>query len=82
VKQKDIALIIVIVVISGVLSLFISRLLFATPADRAQQVEVVEQINSSFPTPDPTYFNSQSVDPTQLIQIGNNNNSNPFNGAQ
>lgn len=79
-KQKDIALIIIIVFISGLISLFVSKSLFGTTASN-KQVEVVEAINSNFPTPDPTYFNAQSVDPTQLIQIGNANNANPFNGT-
>jgi hypothetical protein len=79
-KQKDIALIAVIVIISGVISIFVSKALFAPPSSK-QKVEVVESISPSFPTPETTYFNAQSVDPTQLIQIGNNNNSAPFNGT-
>lgn len=81
-KQKDIALIVVVVIISGVVSLFVSKALFASPKDRQQQVEVVEAIDPSFPTPSKTYFNSSAVDPTQLIQIHNNNNTNPFDGSQ
>ncbi|HEY1835615.1 MAG TPA: hypothetical protein VGG13_02215 [Candidatus Saccharimonadales bacterium] len=80
-KQKDVALIIVIVFVSGIVSLVVSRLLFASPQNRQQQVQVVPVISASFPTPDSRYFNSKSVDPTQLIQIGNNNNKNPFNGS-
>lgn len=80
-KQKDIALIIVIVFISGVASFFISNALFASPKDRDQKVEKVEAITADFPTPDKKYFNSQSIDPTQLIQIGESTNPNPFNGA-
>ncbi len=80
-KQKDIILIIVVVFISGIFSLIISQKLFSSTVGK-QQVEVVQAINPSFPTPSSTYFNSQSVDPTQLIQIGNNNNTNPFNGSQ
>ena len=81
-KQKDIVLIIVVVFISGLVSLFVSRTLFATPADRQQKVEVVEAINPNFPTPSTTYFNAQSINPTQLIQIGSSSNPNPFNGSK
>lgn len=77
-KQKDIALIIVISFISAVASLFVSNMLFASPQNRQQSVQVVPAIVADFPTPDSRYFNSKSVDPTQLIQIGNNNNQNPF----
>jgi hypothetical protein len=45
---------------------------------------VVTPISSSFPLPqtDDTYkafFNQNSLNPTQLIQIGGNSNSVPFN---
>lgn len=80
-KQKDIALIIIVVAVSAVVSFFVSRLLFAAPANRQQKVEVVDAINTDFPTPDKKYFNDQSVDPAQDVQVGESNNSNPFNGA-
>lgn len=79
-KQKDIALIIIVIFISGVTSFFISNALFASPENRQQKVEVVEAISATFPTPNSKYFNSQSVNPTELIQIGNSTNPNPFNG--
>jgi hypothetical protein len=77
-KQKDVALLLVIVFVSAVISFFVSDKLFAPPKSRQQAVEVVPTISDNFPTPDATYFNAQSIDPTQLIQIGNNNNQNPF----
>lgn len=80
-KQKDVAMIIVIAFVSAIISLVVSRLLFTTPRNQQQQVEVVPAITASFPAPDSRYFNSNSIDPTQLIQIGNNNNTNPFNGS-
>jgi hypothetical protein len=80
-KQKDIALIVGIVIISAVVSLFISKAIFATPKSRQQQVDVVQPITADFPKPDGRYFNSSSVDPTQLITIGQNNNSDPFNST-
>jgi len=80
-KQKDIALIIIIVFVSAVASFFISNALFASPENRQQKVEVVEAITSDFPKPSGKYFNSDSIDPTQLIQIGNSTNPDPFTGA-
>lgn len=81
-KQKDIALIIIIVFISGVASFFLSNMLFASPDKRDQKVEKVEPITADFPAPDRKYFNENSIDPTQLIQIGESTNPNPFNGSQ
>jgi len=81
-KQKDIVLIIVIAFVSGVLSLILSKVVFGSPQNRQQTVEVVEPITDEFPTPDTKYFNPQSINPTLPIQIGENNNPSPFNGQQ
>lgn len=79
-KQKDIAMIIVIAFISAVVSFVVSNKIFVTPSNRAQQVEVVDPIQPNFQNPDKKYFNSSSVDPTQNSTIGNGSNDNPFNG--
>jgi hypothetical protein len=81
-KQKDVALILVIAFVSGVLSFLASGIFFGKPADREQKAEVVDVITSDFSLPDAKYFNVNSIDPTQLIQIGNTNNPNPFTGSQ
>lgn len=80
-KQKDIALIIIIVFISAVASFFISGKIFGSPKDRQQKVEVVNPITSDLPKPDKQFFNSQAFDPTRVITIGQNANPNPFNGS-
>jgi hypothetical protein len=81
-KQKDIALIVVVGVISAIASLFLSNALITSPKSRQQKVEVVTPISSSFNTPDKKYFNSESIDPTKLIQIGDNTNTDPFKSSQ
>ena len=81
-KQKDIALIIVIAFISAVLSFIISNKIFVTSSNRQQEVEVVDPINASFQALDQKYFNSKSIDPTQQTQVTTGNNQNPFNGGQ
>jgi hypothetical protein len=77
-KQKDIALIVVIVFFSAVVSLFISKAIFASPKNRQQEVEVVQPITADFPDPDTRYFNEHSFDPTQQINIGQGTNPDPF----
>jgi len=79
-KQKDIALIIVIAFLSAIASFLVSNKLFVTPSNRQQKVEKVEAITSDFQTPDQAYFNSNSLNPTQESQVGTNNNQNPFSG--
>lgn len=80
-KQKDIALIVFVAGISAVASYAISHLIFAAPANRQQQVSVVSPINTSFATPDQKFFNNQSIDPAELIEVGSSNNTNPFSGS-
>ena len=78
-KQKDLLLIIVIVVISGLVSFFISNK-FISPPKHDLKAAKVEAISSDFDQPDNRYFNDKSVNPTQLIRIQNNANTKPFNG--
>jgi hypothetical protein len=80
-KQKDIALIIVLAGVSAIVSFLASGWLFGKPADREQKAEVVDVITSDFSLPDSKYFNNSSIDPTQLIQIGDAENPNPFDGG-
>lgn len=77
-KQKDIALILVMVFISAVISFVLSGQIFGSPKNREQKAEVVEAITPEFPAPPGKYFNANSINPTQLITIGGNTNPNPF----
>ncbi len=78
-KQKDLALILVVVFVSVVLSLVVSRWIFASPKNRTQTAEKVDVIGADFTQPSSKYFNVDSVNPTQQIQIGSDSNPNPFN---
>lgn len=80
-KQKDIALVIVIAVVAGIISFVLSRLIFVTPANRQQKVEVVQSISTTFPLPSNKYFNNTAVDPSQTIQIGTSTNPAPFSSS-
>lgn len=78
-KQKDILLIVVVVIISGVFSMLLSKVVFPEAKTRQEKVEVVQPITAEFNKPDAKYFNANSIDPTQIIRIGDNNNTKPFN---
>lgn len=80
-KQKDILLIIMVVIISGMVSFFISKFLFTVPKNRQTKVEIVQPISSDFSQPDTRYFNANAIDPTKNITIGDNQNTQPFNGS-
>ena len=78
-KQKDYVLILVMVFIGGVLALIVSNWIFSSKGSREQTAEKVDVITADFPQPPPKYFNADSVNPTQTIEIGGSNNPNPFN---
>lgn len=76
-KQKDIALIIVIVAVGGALSFVISNKFISSP-DHNEKAAKVSPITAEFGEPNKAYFNQQSINPTQLIQIGNGENKTPL----
>ncbi len=81
-KQKDIVTIGVVVFVSAIFSLIISSTVISPPKKRSTKVETVQKITSDFPLPNAKYFNKNSVNPTQLITIGNNANATPFNAPK
>lgn len=76
-KQQDIAIIIVIVFITGVVSLFVSNI-FIGPGERNEEAAIVEPISTEFDEPNERYFNDQSINPTQIIRIQEGQNPDPF----
>jgi hypothetical protein len=78
-KQKDVALILVMVFISAVIAFVVSGQIFGSPKNKDQKAEVVEAITPEFPPPPAKYFNGTSINPTQLITIGGGTNPSPFN---
>jgi hypothetical protein len=80
-KQKDIALITVIIFISAIASLLISKTLFGGEQSHSQQAEVVQPITAEFPKPDTHYFNDKAFDPTKRITVGPNANPDPFSAT-
>ncbi|MDB5175878.1 MAG: hypothetical protein JWM81_736 [Candidatus Saccharibacteria bacterium] len=79
-KQKDVVLIAVIVFISALFAFGISKVVFKSSA-KNDQAEKVDVISADFLSPSKKYFNSTAVNPTRLIEIGGNNNQNPFTGS-
>jgi hypothetical protein len=82
-KQKDWTIIAAVGIVAAVFSIIISGIIFGSPTKNPIKVPVVNKISSNFPSPqnDDNYtkfFNNQALDPTTVIQIGNNNNNTPF----
>lgn len=76
-KQKDIALIIIVAFVAGVISLVISNVLFKS-TERNLEAQTVQPITPDFQPPDKAVFNENAINPTKLIQIGDTNNPRPF----
>lgn len=79
-KQKDIALIIIVVFFSAVISFVASGAIFGDTS-KDQKAEVVQAITSDFKQPDDRFFNQDAFDPTQTITIEQNANPDPFRGT-
>jgi hypothetical protein len=72
-KQKDVILIVVIAVVAGILSFIISGLLFVTPENQQQKVEVAPVITTQFTTPSLTSVSStwicEAADSTLIAAV-------------
>lgn len=77
-KQKDLGIIIAVIIVSGIFSYILCSKLISPPSNRQQKVEVVEAIGSDFKIPDAAIFNANAINPTKLIEIGPNSNNQPF----
>lgn len=78
-KKKDLPLLIAVIGVSALVSFFVSGFLFGSPETEPQQAEVVEAITDEFADLDEDYYNDESVNPTQLIRIGDEEgNVSPF----
>jgi hypothetical protein len=85
-KRKDFMILGAAAVIAAIFSIILSGALLGSPKKNAIKVPKVDTINALFPSPqtDDTYkpfFNQKAIDPTQLIQIGNQINAAPFQGS-
>lgn len=81
-NKKGLPMIITVGVVSAIISVVIAGLIFH-PTPRNTQVPQVEAIKATFPdvTNDASYsgfLNSGALDPTQTVQIGGSQNTNPF----
>jgi hypothetical protein len=84
VKQKDVMLFLVVGIVSAIVSVMASNFLINPSKNKSQKAEVVEPISAEFnvPASDNKYFNSNAINPTKLIQIGDSSNKTaPFNAG-
>ena len=80
-KSKDILVIVMIGIFSAVVSSVLSSTFISSDENRDETVEVIPAVSSDLQRPSQQYFNAESVNPTQTIQIGGEVSPQPF-GSQ
>jgi hypothetical protein len=79
-KKNDIALLVLIISLSLVISYFVGKAIIGEPKKQQAKVEQVEPITADLNQPSPLVFNKEAINPTVPIQIGNPSNQQPFGG--
>jgi hypothetical protein len=77
-KKKDIALLVAVGLFAASMSVLVSQVFIKSGENRQMEAQVVQTITTDFQKPDERVFNKDAINPTQLIQIGNNSNNDPF----
>ncbi len=82
-KQKDIAVLVLVAGISAIISFVIAGAIF-NPSKYSTQVPVAQPINPTCPdvandSAYNTFLNSKALDLTVPVQIGGSQNKDPFN---
>lgn len=77
-KKNDLGIMIAVAVFAVIFSLVLSTLLFTPKSTKGLKAQKIDKIQSAFQKPDKRYFNGESINPTQLIQIGDSPNAQPF----
>jgi hypothetical protein len=78
IKSKDLTVLVVLSLLSGMLAFFISNALFSNKKSLVTNVEVVKPVSSKFDYLDKPYYAGNPLNPTKNIQITENNNQKPL----
>ena len=81
IKQSDIAMIILVAIISLIAAYFIGGALINSPESRKTEVEIAVPFSATFPEPSKKIFNENSINPTEKIKIGETNQNEPFSNS-
>ena len=69
-KNTDVAAIILIASISMLVAYFVASAVIGTPGSESVKVKSVNEISSTVDQPDSTVFNSDAINPTVEVFIG------------
>lgn len=77
-KKSDIALLVLIVSVSIAVSFFAGQAILGKSIAKPVQVETAEPISADIVEPSDKIFNSDAINPTVPIKIGDTTNQQPF----
>jgi hypothetical protein len=77
IRKKDFPMIILIVSFS-----LIASFILGNTENRSKEVSVIRPITANFQEPDPTIFNDEAINPTELIRIGDEQKEKPFQSEE
>jgi len=77
-KRTDIALLILVVSVSIVISYFAGQALLGGQIAKPVEVETAQPISADIDEPSEKIFNDQAINPTVPIKIGDTTNQQPF----
>lgn len=78
-KRSDLAMIILIAAVSGLIAYFVASAVIGQPDKRKTTVQTIDEITAEITDPNPSVFNSQAINPTLSSRIGESSGSQPFN---
>ncbi len=70
-KKSDIAMIILIASISVLVAYFVAKAILGDTQNQSVKVKTADPISTNITQPDPTVFNSNAINPTVQVIIGN-----------
>ncbi len=79
-KQKDIAIIIVVASFAAFLSFFVANKVFVNDKSRTQTAQIIDPIRPEMSMPDERFFNAESINPTRNTTATGTNET-PFNDS-
>lgn len=85
-KRQNLIILVAAGLIAAIVSILVSGAIFGSPKSKPIKIPVVNKISPTFPDVQhdsnyTSFLNSKALDPAQLIQIGNNKNTAPFQGG-
>lgn len=76
-KKSDIAMIILIASISVLIAYFVAKMVIGDVKTGTVKVKIAEPITTDITQPDPTVFNSNAINPTVEVIIGQAQGASP-----